>query len=224
MVLRWHGRRMRLRRWQPLAAIAVVAMVLLAVAAAQLWPQGDGAARAASTPPQSVLAGQVLKPDYCHVPASGPFVPKTISMPGITHRAPVLALPRDANDIPSPLPLTEAGKHEFAWDESPSPKPGSARGNVLFNAHTWPWTSTPAMGNLMLTGLRPGDLIVVRGDDTHQCYRVTKQVEIGADQPYDAYYSTTGQPQLAFMVCSGERLGPGNWANRMIWFASPVTS
>jgi hypothetical protein len=102
--------------------------------------------------------------------------------------------------------------------------PGSARGNVLLNAHTWPWTSAPAMGNLMLDRLRPGDRIIVRGTDDHQCYRVTRQVEIGANQPYDAYYSTTGPPQLAFMVCSGERLGPGNWANRMIWFASPETS
>jgi hypothetical protein len=202
----------------------VIAVVIGVVALAELWPNADAPARVRPPAAQAVLAGTTLKPDFCGRPARGPFVPKTITIPGITRNAPVLALPRDANDIPSPLPLTEAGKHEFAWDRSPSPMPGAAKGNVLLNAHTWPWTSAPAMGNLTLERLRPGDRIIVRGADDHQCYRVTKQVEIRADQAYDAYYSTTGPPQLAFMVCSGQRLGPGNWANRMIWFASPETS
>lgn len=223
---RWpRGRRvpaLRLRRWQPPAGMAVV---LLVVVLAQLWPHADRAPAATQPPaPQQVVPGTVLKANYCGRPASAPFVPTSITIPGITRHAQVLALPRDANGIPSPLPLTEAGKHEFAWDRSPSPMPGATQGNVLLNAHTWPWTSAPALGNLMLKGLRPGDRIIVRGADDHQCYRVTKMVEIWADEGYPPYYSTTGAPQLAFMVCSGERRGPGDWAKRMIWFASPETA
>jgi hypothetical protein len=202
-----------------------MAVVLLTVGLTHLWPQaGESPASTPQPPAQQVLSGTTLKANYCGEPASGPFVPTSITIPGITRRAPVLALPRDANDIPSPAPLTEAGKHEFAWDRSPSPMPGADRGNVLLNAHTWPWTSAPALGNLMLEGLRPGDRIIVRGADDHQCYRVTKMVEIRADQDFPAYYATTGAPQLAFMVCSGERRGPGDWVNRMIWFASPETA
>jgi len=36
------------------------------------------------------------------------------------------------------------------------------------------------------------------------------------------YYNSTGQPQLAIIVCSGQRLGPGVWTRRTLWFASPV--
>lgn len=206
--------------WRPIAACA--AMLAVLATTWQFWPGSAGAA--AYVAPQQVLAGQTLRADFCHQPASEPFVPTSITIPGITQRARVLALPRDANNIPSPLPLTEAGKHEFAWDQQPSPMPGADAGNVLLNAHTWPWFSTPAMGNLMLDNLRAGDRIVVRGADAHQCYEVTRQVEIRADQAYPAYYLTDGAPQLAIMVCSGTRVGPGDWDHRMIWFASPLES
>ena len=36
-----------------------------------------------------------------------------------------------------------------------------------------------------------------------------------------AYYAKDGQPQLAIVVCSGRRLGPGQWEKRTIWFARP---
>ncbi|MGN6253241.1 MAG: class F sortase [Marmoricola sp.] len=218
----------RIRRWQPVVAVAAV---LLAVAGWRL-PGYDGDAAPAPTPqtvpvvhaaPQQVVSGATLRarPGPCDDPATGPFVPTRITIPGITRDSAVIALPRDRYNIPSPLPLTETAKHQFAWDRQPSPMPGADAGNVLLNTHTWPWTSAPAMGNLLLEHLRAGDRIIVGGVRTHLCYRVTRQVEIRAEQPYDAYYATDGPPQLAIMVCSGGRRGPGDWANRMIWFASP---
>ena len=35
------------------------------------------------------------------------------------------------------------------------------------------------------------------------------------------YSVTDGPPQLAIVVCSGRRLGPGVWTKRTVWFASP---
>jgi hypothetical protein len=198
-----------------------MAAVVAVVAVAQLWPHA-GSPVVKVPPPQTVAAGQVLQTDFCHTPPSGAFEPTSITIPGITHDSAVIALPRDANDIPSPLPLTDTAKHEFAWDEQPSPMPGAEHGNVMMNTHTWPWFSTPAMGNLLLDGLHRGMRIMVFGAHTHLCYQVTRRVQIWADQSFPAYYDTTGSPQLAIMVCSGQRLGPGDWAKRTVWFASPM--
>ena len=64
--------------------------------------------------------------------------------------------------------------------------------------------------------------IVVHGHGTQRlCYRVTKRVEVLATARVPAYYSRTGTPQLAIIVCSGRRLGPGQWEKRTIWYASP---
>src|SRR5699024_1899195 len=133
-------------------------------------------------PPQRIVEGTTLETKLCHQPATHPFVPATITITGITDDAPVLSLCRCAHPYRQPKapPLTEAGKHEFAWTDD-SPPPGSAHGNTLLNAHTWPWSSAPALGNLMIEHLHRGDLIVVRGEGQRQCYRVTEQDEVGVD-------------------------------------------
>ncbi len=132
----------------------------------------------------------------------------------------VIAPPRDANNVPGIPPLTEAGKHVFAYDEAQHVRPGDARGNVLLNAHTWP--DGTALGNALLTGLHDNGRIVVHGHGTQRlCYRVTKRVEVLATARVPEYYSRTGTPQLAIIVCSGRRLGPGQWEKRTIWYASP---
>ncbi|WP_310961960.1 class F sortase [Nocardioides terrisoli] len=212
------------RNWSAVAAAAAVIAVLSLVWQLSSEPEPAHASRnrLAHVAPQQVLPGQTLRADFCGQPAAGPFVPTSITIPGITRDSAVIALPRDANNIPSPLPLTDAAKHEFAWDEQPSPMPGAKKGNVILNTHTWPWFSTPAMGNLLLEHLHRGDRIIVRGKDTHLCYQVTRKVSIWADQPYPAYYVTDGRPQLAIMVCSGTRVGPGDWDHRTAWFASPM--
>jgi hypothetical protein len=207
-------------------AAAVVGVLILLV-----WLVLNPKPIESSDPPQSppparqaVAAGQVLKPKPCYRAATGPFVPTHITVPGITHLATVLALPRDANNVPSAPPISDVGKTQFAWSVAPDPLPGSDRGNALFNAHTWPDDS--ALGNKLLDGLHVGDKIIVHGHaGGHKqtlCYRVTKRDVIVASDGSWEYYERTGPPQMAIIVCSPPRLGPGNWLHRTIWYASPM--
>jgi hypothetical protein len=152
--------------------------------------------------------------------AGHPFVPRTISLQGIGDRIPVIALPRDSGNNPGVPPIDRAGKTEMAFDLGSGIKPGDPQGNSLFNAHTWPDGS--ALGNRMLADLQEGDGIVVSGKPGWICYRVTERVEVSAEDPGKRYYATTGKPQIALVVCSGRRLGPGRWTMRTIWYASPV--
>jgi hypothetical protein len=147
------------------------------------------------------------------------FRPRTISVPGVTKFADVVTPPRDAKGVPGVPPLTSRGKSVFAWDQQQGIRPGDLAGNVLLNAHTWPDGS--ALGNHLLAGLHSGDRIVVRGVKTRLCYRVTERVQVSAKRGMARYYATDGPPQLAIVVCSGRRLGPGVWTKRTIWFASP---
>ena len=129
--------------------------------------------------------------------------------------------PRDTANIPGIPPLTTAGKVVFAWDREQGIRVGNRRGNVLLNAHTWPDGS--ALGNQLLRGLGRGDRILVRGRNSVICYRVTEQIEVLTGDGLARYYAKNGPHQLAIVVCSGRRLGPGTWEKRTIWFASPTT-
>jgi len=155
----------------------------------------------------------------CDHPAAGAFSPSRISIPQVTGGAPVLALGYDARGVPGVPPLTSEGKTEFAW--VPEIRPGSDSGNVLLNAHTWP--DGTALGNHLLAGLQTGSRIVVHGQQGEAlCYRVTDRVEVAATASVPAYFATDGPPQLAIIVCSGIRRGPGDWTERTIWYASPL--
>ena len=94
---------------------------------------------------------------------------------------------------------------------------------MLLNAHTWPDGS--ALGNRLLRVLHRGDLVVARGKGRHRCFRVHERVEVDPNRPFERYFAKKGPNQLAIVVCSGQRLGPGNWSRRTIWFAraTPLT-
>ena len=188
-------------------------------------PRPSPSPAAAAPVAQATTPGHVLRPQPCFRPASAPFTPTRITVPDVTRNATVLALPRDAENVPQAPPISNTGKTEFAWSLPPDPMPGSARGNVLINAHTWPDDS--ALGNHLLDHLQVGGRIVVHGksaDGKPQtlCYRVTKRVVILASDGSYEYYERNGPPQLALIVCSPPRLGPGNWLHRTIWYASPM--
>lgn len=212
-------------RW--LAAVLVLALAgtLLGVL---VWREGDSTApKPRRATPQASASnvpspGTTLRPAACQDPATKPFTPTSVGFADIVRAAPVLALPRDGNDVPGVAPLTAAGKQDVAWDRPPGLRPGSPRGNVLLNVHTWPDGS--ALGNRLLDGLDVGDRITVRNSSASLCYRVTKRIEVLAADGYDPYYATDGPPQVALIVCSGRRTGPGQWSHRTIWFASPMTT
>jgi len=159
-------------------------------------------------------------PDSACDDVSRAFAPQAITVPGVGRGVAVVAPPRDANGVPGVPPLSGDGKTVFAWDREQGILPGDTKGNVLLNAHTWPDGS--ALGNRLLAGLQAGDRIVVHGGRSRLCYRVTERVEVPADQRMLRYYEKDGPPQLAIVVCSGRRLGPGQWEKRTVWFASPA--
>jgi hypothetical protein len=91
---------------------------------------------------------------------------------------------------------------------------------VRLNAHTWP--NGAALGNAMLARFDVGDVLTLRQGDTKVCYRVTKRVEVDGDETYEPFYVLDGPSEFAFIVCSGERRGPGDWSMRTIWFGKPI--
>jgi len=212
------SRRDDVARRSALVALIVATVIALAWT---LWPDANKPDPAKPVIPaaQEIVAGTTLHPAVCGNPAKKPFVPKQISVAGVTNRANVLALPRDGNNVPQAPPLSDVGKTEFAWD-APTIKPGEPKGNVLINAHTWPDGS--ALGNHLLEHLNIGDRIVVHGKYAELCYKVTKRTVIVASDGSAEYYVQDGPPQLALIVCSPPRLGPGNWYHRTIWYASPI--
>jgi hypothetical protein len=215
------------RRRTSQAAAVVAALILLVWILLRPHPVGDEPLVEAAPPaPQAVAAGSTLKTKPCYRPATAPFTPTHITVPGVTRDTAVLALPRDSADVPQAPPISETGKSVFAWSEPPDPMPGEPKGNVLINAHTWP--DGTALGNRLLAGLEVGERIIVRGvaaDGHHEtlCYRVTRRDVIVASEGSFEYYEREGPPQIALIVCSPPRLGPGNWLNRTIWYASPLT-
>jgi len=147
------------------------------------------------------------------------FAPRSITVVGVTRGAGVVTPAREPDGVPGAPPLTTHGKTVFAFDRAQGVRPGDPRGNVLLNAHTWP--DGTALGNHLLAKLHRGGRIVVRGDDLRLCYRVTERVQVLASRGLPRYYSRKGPPQLAIVVCSGRRLGPGIWEKRTVWFATP---
>lgn len=158
----------------------------------------------------------------CDDGAERAFSPTSVDVPGVQDDISVLALPRDARDIPQTPPTSGTGKNVFAWDRPPGVRPGSQHGHVLLNAHTFPDGS--ALGNRLLDGLQAGDRIMLRGNGQKLCYEVTRRREVPNDPNPYGYYDTKGKPEVAIVVCSGDRLGPGQWTKRTLWFASPVTT
>jgi hypothetical protein len=179
-----------------------------------------GTATAPTTTAAVRPAAAATVPTVCRTPARRGFWPLRATVARVGRNIPVLAMGRGAGHVPLPPPLTTSGKRSFAWDRE-GPKPGSAYGNVRFNAHTYPDGS--ALGNRLLRRLRVGARIILYGDGVALCYKVNRKV-VTTPRHLGGYYSTSGKPKLAIVVCSGKRLGPGNWTRRTIWYAKPSTS
>lgn len=200
---------MELRKRLRAGATAALAVALVL---GLLWWLGRG-----KGPTDEEALGPAKVSPTCAV--SHPFRPNAVVITGV--RTKVLALGRDHHHVPRTPPLTPRGKVEMAWDRTLLP--GSAHGNVLLNAHTWPDGS--ALGNRLLHRLHKGDVFELAGPHgQHLCYRVTERIQVVAATGFARYYRDIGRPQAAIIVCSGKRYGPDNWSHRTIWFASPVSS
>jgi hypothetical protein len=154
---------------------------------------------------------------------ASPFEPASIAVDGMKPTWPVVAVDRDAHGVPGTPPLTDAGKKVFGWDQAGTwPRDGA--GNVFLDAHTWPDGS--ALGNLLLDRLHDGQQIrLVGASGAAACYRVSERVEVSAAHaPVERVYRTEGPEGLVIVVCSGKRLGPGEWTKRTLWFADAVTA
>lgn len=208
----------RRRAWRT-AAAGVLALLLVALIAWWLGREEDPPPAAAPDPVPTLTPAPSPTPpaDPCAGQARRGFVPTSITLPGVVRRAEVRALPGDAAGVVGVPPV--ADKQVFAWDLG-GVEPGSRQGHVLLNTHTWPDGS--AMGNTLLDRLRVGAELRLSRPGRIACYRVTKRVEVRVEDGYPGWSATDGAPQVVIVVCSGQRLGPGRWTHRTLWFADPV--
>jgi hypothetical protein len=200
-------------------AVAVASVTSWLVVAEDPGQPNRAYAMAAGTTTSTATASPTATTRPCNVVPHS-FRPRTITMPHITRHAKVVAPPRVAKRVPGAPPLTEAGKEMFAYDLKQGIEPGDPHGHVLLNAHVWPDGS--AVGNRMLAKLHKGDRVVVFGKYLKLCYRVVKRVTVLASVGLPGYYTKQGPPRLAFVTCSGKRLGPGRWTKRTVWYAAPM--
>ena len=198
------------------ARTAALSVPVLVFASALLLMRGGEAPSTAAVEPEPSASPAPGK--KCST-AIAPFIPTSISIGGVP-KITVLPLARDARNVPGTPPLTNSGKMSMAFDLGNKILIGAAKGNALLNAHTYPDGS--ALGNKLLNELQKGDSIVVKGALGQTCYKVTDSDEVPFDDPGTRYYAKKGKPQIAIIVCSGERIGPGQWTKRTIWYASPV--
>ncbi|HWI43561.1 MAG TPA: hypothetical protein VNS81_08055 [Nocardioides sp.] len=208
---------MRARR-EALGALVVTAL-LVGLLVWWRWPSPDPVEPPAATPVVPVApAAEPARPDPCDRQSARPFVPRTITLPGVVRRARVLAVPRDARGVLGVPPV--ATKDVVGWDLG-GVRPGDPHGHVLLDAHTWPDGS--ALGNALLRSLRRDGTILLRGvGGQRACYRVAKRVEVPVEAGYPGWERADGPPRVVIVVCSGRRLGPGHWTHRTLWFAEPV--
>ena len=198
-------------------------MLLLLAVLVWLLLRDDPPARPVATPPPALTPSPGPTPpppprDECDRQVRRGFVPTAISIQHVVRRATVTGYPRDAAGVPGVPPVT--AKDVFAWDLG-GVEPGSARGHVLLNAHTWPNGS--AMGNRLLAGLRLNGRIVLRGAHGQlACYRVTQRTEVRAEEGYPGWQAADGPSAVVIVVCSGVRRGPRDWSHRTLWFAEPL--
>jgi hypothetical protein len=204
------GERIR-QRWP--VAIPGVVLLVLTVTAALFWQPRE----AAAGPFQTAQLMPVHIPGPCENAAKHPFTPTTIDIEGVRKGLPVLAIGRAYSDVPGVPPVSAT--HTVAFD-APGPHPGAKRGLVRLNAHTWP--NGAALGNEMLAKFNVGDVLRLRNGTTKLCYRITERVQVDGYATYDRFYELQGKPEVAFIVCSGKRLGPGNWNKRTVWWGKPV--
>ena len=147
------------------------------------------------------------------------FRPVAAHVPALNRTIRVISVARTAAGAMGAPPLTTSGKQIFGWDHFV--RPGGGVGSVVLDAHTWPDGS--ALGNALLGRLRVGARVTLRGASGQvRCYRIVQRASyLRWLAPLSRITRLAGPEQLAIIVCSGRRLGPGDWQSRTVWYGVP---
>lgn len=162
-------------------------------------------------------------PTLTATPTSTPVLrPTQLRVQGIGKFA-VLRMPRvelPSGGYTSPIP-PDGDSESFAYDEG-SARPGTSKGVAIFTSHTY--GNGSATADLLLAKLAVGGSVTVSGKNAEVSYVVTKRLQVLQDSVSAAKrVNRLDDPHaIAIIVCSGTRLGPGEWSHRTIWFAEPV--
>ncbi len=156
----------------------------------------------------------------CLTTATGPIRPAKAVIPALNRTVDVVGVGRKRNGAIGSPPVTSRGKRLMGWDRYN--RPGTGRGSVILDAHTWPDGS--ALGNAMLRSLKTGSTFTIRDAAGRAvCYQIVERRSYRRSKlPRRKMFRTWGQEQAVIVVCSGKRLGPGNWLRRTVWYAVPV--
>lgn len=176
----------------------------------------------ASTPPAP------RTPKGCEVQATKAFVPRTASIEHFGVRK-VLSLGLANDGTAETPPYDQPDKFGFYGLGS---KPGSAKGMVAFNAHTF--SQGTWLGNELLAKLEVGDIIIVAGEKKSErlCYVIDKKpavYKLRASDPKDLpvfpverVYGFDRPSQLSLTVCSDYDVKNKVWLLRTVWLATPI--
>ncbi|PWN02895.1 class F sortase [Nocardioides silvaticus] len=210
------------RRTRWIAAVVAVALLACVLAWWLAAEDGEEQPTLMAEPPAGALevvpAPSIEEAGECAGGARRPFTPESVTIDDVVADAAVVGVPRDARGVTGVLPISN--KVELAWDLG-GIRPGSRRGNVLLNTHTWEDGS--ALGNALLEELHLGDRLMVEGGGSSLCYEVSMRIEVPVEEGYRPYYEEDGPPRVAIVVCSGERRPNGVWSHRTIWFARALS-
>lgn len=152
-----------------------------------------------------------------------PIRPTRFQVPRMGVDAPMMTVGKDSSGNPGAPPLSQM--FSTAWYRG-SPAPGSSRGNVIVNVHSY--ARGAALGNNLNagSGLRAGDVIRVVGEDGQvACYRFREKIKfsVASYRPDSGvYFNATGRPQLAIMTCWDRNSRTGEYESRIIFYADRV--
>lgn len=169
----------------------------------------------------AVESAQAAAPAKC-TSTRGAFVPTQARISHIG-RVQVITVGKNSDGSMGTPPLSNTGKHQLAWYKGGS-RPGSGKGGVATDAHSWPDGS--ALGNALYAKLYKGDTVILSdaGNKHRTCFVVTNRQQYNRQSvPMNRVVRGTGKGQiLSIVVCSGTRLGPGNWTQRTVWTAQAI--
>lgn len=160
-------------------------------------------------------------PSECSDP-SQVIIPSSFTNLRTSETYPMGVVGTDLDGLSAGVPDSNDG-HTVAWFDKSAPL-GSSQGTSLLTAHTFQLGG--AVGNDLLdpSNLKPGDVILVTGHDSHQCFRYEGYVEVSEDHfsDYeDQLYDLESDPRFILVVCT-DYTPWGTSTGRVLFYATPI--